>query len=130
MLKVFEAFSGVGAQRMALRNLGIEHEVVGISEIDKFAIKSYEAIHGETVNFGDISKLNPEELPSFDLFTYSFPCQDLSVAGKQQGMLKGQTRSGLLKAKSAGLSNSQLYKHAGNSIVVPVLEGIFSELFK
>ena len=96
VIRVFEAFSGVGAQRMALRNLGIEHEVVGISEIDKFAIKSYEAIHGETVNFGDISKLNPEELPSFDLFTYSFPCQDLSVAGKQQGMLKGQTRSGLL----------------------------------
>ena len=87
VIRVFEAFSGIGTQRMALRNLGIEHEVVGISEIDKFAIKSYEAIHGETVNFGDISKLNPEELPSFDLFTYSFPCQDLSVAGKQQGML-------------------------------------------
>lgn len=96
ILRVFEAFSGVGAQRMALRSLGIEHEVVGISEVDKFAVQSYEAIHGETVNFGDISKLNPEELPSFDLFTYSFPCQDLSVAGKQQGMLKGQTRSGLL----------------------------------
>ena len=62
MLRVFEAFSGVGAQRMALRNLGVEHEVVGISEIDKFAIKSYEAIHGETVNFGDISKLNPKDL--------------------------------------------------------------------
>ena len=95
-IKVFEAFSGVGAQRMALRNIGIEHEVVGVSEIDKFAIKSYEAIHGETVNFGDISKIDPEELPDFDLFTYSFPCQDLSSAGKQQGMIKGQTRSGLL----------------------------------
>ena len=96
MLRVFEAFAGVGAQRMALRNLGIEHEVVGISEIDKFAIQSYEAIHGETLNFGDISKINPTDLPDFDLFTYSFPCQDLSVAGKQQGMVKGQTRSGLL----------------------------------
>lgn len=96
MLRVFEAFSGVGAQRMALRNLGVEHEVVGISEIDKFAIKSYEAIHGETVNFGDISKLNPKDLPDFDLFTYSFPCQDLSLAGQRAGMIKGQTRSGLL----------------------------------
>ena len=95
-IRVFEAFSGVGAQRMALRNLGIEHEVVGISEIDKFAIKSYEAIHGETVNFGDISKLNPKDLPDFDLFTYSFPCQDLSIAGQRAGMIKGQTRSGLL----------------------------------
>lgn len=96
ILRVFEAFSGVGAQRMALRNLGIEHEVVGISEIDKFAIKSYEAIHGETVNFGDVSKLNPKDLPDFDLFTYSFPCQDLSIAGQKAGMVKGQTRSGLL----------------------------------
>jgi DNA (cytosine-5)-methyltransferase 1 len=96
MIRVFEAFSGIGAQRMALRNLGIEHEIIGISEIDKFAIKSYEAIHGETVNFGDISRINPKELPDFDLFTYSFPCQDLSVAGQCAGMVKGQTRSGLL----------------------------------
>lgn len=48
MLRVFEAFAGIGTQRMALRNLGIKHEVVAISEIDKFAIKSYEAIHGKT----------------------------------------------------------------------------------
>ena len=95
-IKVFEAFAGIGTQRMALRNLGIEHEVVGISEIDKYAIQSYQAIHGETMNFGDISKINPNNLPDFDLFTYSFPCQDLSVAGKQQGIVKGQTRSGLL----------------------------------
>lgn len=95
-IKVFEAFAGIGTQRMALRNLGIEHEVVGISEIDKHAIRSYRAIHGETMNFGDISKINPNNLPDFDLFTYSFPCQDLSIAGKQQGMVKGQTRSGLL----------------------------------
>lgn len=96
IVRVFEAFSGVGAQRMSLRNLGIEHEVVGISEIDKFAIQSYEAIHGPTRNFGDISKIDPKDLPDFDLFTYSFPCQDLSVAGQRAGMIKGQTRSGLL----------------------------------
>lgn len=94
-LRVFEAFAGVGSQRMALRNLGIDHEVVGIAEIDKFALKSYEAIHGDCPNFGDISKLDPSELPDMDLFTYSFPCQDLSVAGKQAGLGEG-TRSGLL----------------------------------
>lgn len=71
-LKVFEAFAGVGSQHMALRNLGVDYEVVGVSEIDKFAHQSYEAIHGETKNFGDISKLQPEDLPDFDLFTYSF----------------------------------------------------------
>ena len=96
VIRVFEAFSGVGAQRMALRNIGVDHEVVGISEIDKFAIRSYDAIHGNTANFGDISKINPKTLPDFDLFTYSFPCQDLSVAGKRQGMVKEVTRSGLL----------------------------------
>ena len=40
MIKVFEAFSGIGTQRMSLRNLGIEHEVVAIAEIDKYALKS------------------------------------------------------------------------------------------
>lgn len=78
---------------MALRNIGIDYEIVGISEIDKFAIKSYEAIHGKVHNFGDISKI--EELPYCDLLTYSFPCQDLSISGKQKGISKG-TRSGLL----------------------------------
>ena len=73
-LKVFEAFAGVGSQHMALRNLGVNYEVVGVSEIDKFAHQAYEAIHGETPNFGDISKLQAEDLPNFDLFTYSFPC--------------------------------------------------------
>lgn len=46
--------------------------------------------------FGDISKINPSDLPDFDFMTYSSPCQDFSVAGKQQGAIKGQTRSGLL----------------------------------
>lgn len=44
-IRVFEAFAGVGSQRMALRNLGIDHEVVAISDVDDFAVKSYAAIH-------------------------------------------------------------------------------------
>ena len=95
MLRVFEAFAGYGSQSIALRNLGIEYEVVAISEIDKYAIKAYEAIHGPTNNLGDICKIDPSDIPDHDLFTYSFPCQDLSVAGKQAGLGKG-TRSGLL----------------------------------
>ena len=96
-LRAFEAFAGIGTQRMALKRLGINHKVIGISEIDKFAIKSYEAIHGETKNFGDIAQINTDDLPEFDLFTYSFPCQDISVAGHQKGLDKGsETRSSLL----------------------------------
>ncbi|MBS4461219.1 DNA (cytosine-5-)-methyltransferase, partial [Aerococcaceae bacterium zg-B36] len=97
VLKVLEAFAGIGTQRMALRNLGIPHEVVAIFEIDKFAIKSYEAIHGKTLNLGDISKIKEEDIPEHDLFTYSFPCQDISLAGYQKGLSQGsKTRSSLL----------------------------------
>lgn len=46
--------------------------------------------------FGDISKINPSDLPDFDFMTYSFPCTDISVAGRKDGVIKGQTRSGLL----------------------------------
>lgn len=97
MIKVFEAFAGVGTQAMALKRIGIDYEVVGISEIDKFALKSYEQIHGKVNNYGDISKIDSDNLPDFDLFTYSFPCQDISMAGKQAGFDKNSgTRSSLL----------------------------------
>ncbi|QNI20399.1 cytosine-specific methyltransferase [Bacillus phage 1_ICo-2020] len=94
-IKMFECFAGIGTTSMAMKRLGVNYEVVGIAEIDKFAIQSYMAIHGETKNYGDISKIDPTELPDMDLFTYSFPCQDLSISGKQRGMGEG-TRSGLL----------------------------------
>ena len=96
-LRVLENFAGIGTQHMALENLGITHEVVGITEIDKFAIKSYEAIHGPVNNLGDISKVDPYDVPDHDLFTYSYPCQDISTLGKLKGFEKGSgTRSGLL----------------------------------
>ena len=87
-------FSGIGAFRKALINLEIPYRIVGISEIDKFAIKSYEAMYGRTRNYGDISEV--EKLDYADLWTYGFPCQDISQAGKQAGIIKGKTRSGLL----------------------------------
>lgn len=152
-LKVFEAFAGYGSQRMALKNIGVNFEVVGISEIDGEVLTSYAAIHTnflemrseidkyvkeskeemvaylESVNvpldyktfvnkakklklnklkemfllnkliknYGDIRIIDPDKLPDFDLFTYSFPCQDISVAGYQHGLnKKSGTRSSLL----------------------------------
>lgn len=94
-IKVFESFAGIGAQAAALRNIGVDYEVVGISEIFKPAIKAYELIHGPVNNFGDITKIDPTTLPYIDLFTYSFPCQDLSCAGLGKG-INSETRSGLL----------------------------------
>lgn len=81
-LRVFEGFSGYGSQSMALRNLGIPHDVVGISEIDKYAILAYNATHPQTHNFGDISEIDWSQVPDFELFTYSFPCTDISNAGR------------------------------------------------
>ena len=96
-LRVFEAFSGYGSQSIALRNIGIPYEVVAISKIDKYAIKAYEAIHNSVNNLGDITKINVENIPEHDLFTYSFPCQDISVAGKQASLEENSgTRSSLL----------------------------------
>ena len=92
-LRLIELFAGIGSQTQALSNIGIAHKVVAISEIDKYAIQSYEAMHGKANNLGDIRKI--EELPDADLWTYSFPCQDISVAGKGAGIKEG-TRSGLL----------------------------------
>lgn len=92
-LRLIELFAGIGSQTQALTNIGIAHRVVAISEIDKYAIQSYEAMHGTASNLGDIRKI--EELPDADLWTYSFPCQDISVAGKGAGIKEG-TRSGLL----------------------------------
>ena len=94
MITVNELFSGIGAFRKALQRLNIPHKIVGISEIDKYAIKSYEAIFGKTRNYGDISSI--EALDYADLWTYGFPFQDISIAGHQEGIVKGETRSGLL----------------------------------
>lgn len=150
MLKVFEAFAGYGSQRIALKNIGVPHKVVGISEIDESAILSYAAIHEDLINiyntitdipesemreflksinipldyrtfqikadklkgirlkklyyasklsknYGDIRIINPYNLPDFDFFTYSFPCQDISIAGYQNGLSENSgTRSSLL----------------------------------
>lgn len=79
MIKVNELFAGIGAFRKALERLNIPHEIVGISEIDKYAIKSYEAIYGATRNYGDISKV--AKLDYADLWTYGFPCQDYAEFG-------------------------------------------------
>ena len=96
MLKILELFSGYGSQALALENLGIEF-TSDISEIDKYAIEAYNQIHGQTKNYGDVCNINEDELPDYDLITYSSPCQDFSVAGKMKGGQKGSgTRSSLL----------------------------------
>lgn len=103
MIKYLSLFSGIGAFESALTNLGVNYEVVNYCEIDKYASKSYSAIHGvpETKNLCDITNVNVFNLPKpgeIDLVTYGFPCQDISIAGKQKGLFNEDgslTRSGL-----------------------------------
>lgn len=103
-LRVFTAFSGYDSQCLALDRLKREHpefdyELVGWSEIDKYAIQAHNALYPQWAerNFGDISKIDWDQVPDFDLFTYSSPCQDFSNAGLQRGGEEGSgTRSSLL----------------------------------
>ena len=100
-IKLLSLFSGIGAFEKALDNLGIAYELVGYCEIDKYASKSYSAIHGvsEDKNLWDVTKVDEKALPKdIDLITYGFPCQDISLAGKQKGLFNDdgtKTRSGL-----------------------------------
>ena len=84
---------------MALRDIGANYECVGWSEIDRWAIKAHNAVFPELAdrNYGDITKIDWNAVPDFDLFTYSFPCTDISSAGEQKGFEEDSgTRSSLL----------------------------------
>lgn len=145
MLNVLSLFSGIGAFEKALDNLGIPYNLLAYCEIDKYASKAYSIIHNvpEEKNLKDVTKVDILDIEdTVDLITYGFPCQDISNAGKQKSTklrirkltptecykLMGFTAEDCKKASEGGVSNSQLYKQAGNSIVVNVLEAIFTSL--
>lgn len=99
-IKFLSLFSGIGAPEQSLKDIGVDFELIGFSEIDKYAIKSYCSIHDvdENLNLGDITKVDIKKLPlDIDLITHGSPCQDFSVAGKGNGGDKGTgTRSSLM----------------------------------
>lgn len=93
--KVLELFAGIGACSKALTNLGIEHTIVDAVEIDKFAIASFNAVHGTNFEPQDITKWDKDI--ECDLIMHGSPCQDFSIAGKQAGGDKDAgTRSSLM----------------------------------
>ena len=97
-LRVIELFAGIGSPRKALIRGGYNFEVVDAIEIDKYAVKSYNAIYNENIEAKDICSYNPtkEEIGEIDLLFHGSPCQDFSLAGKQAGGDKDSgTRSSL-----------------------------------
>lgn len=99
-MRILSLFSGIGAFEKALKNIGIDYELVNYCEIDKFASKSYSLIHNENEdkNLRDVTKIDIERLPvNIDLITHGSPCQDYSIAGLQKGGDIGSaTRSSLM----------------------------------
>lgn len=86
MIRVFEGFAGYGGASFGLKRSGIDYKVIGMSEYDKHASELLRRNFPNIKNWGDITKIDPAELPPFDLFTGGFPCQPFSSAGMQMGM--------------------------------------------
>lgn len=102
-LRVFEAFAGYGSQSLAFKYLKEKHpefdfKVVGYSEIESSAIQAYGLLHGRDItNYGDVTRIDWNEVPDFDFVSWSSPCQDFSNAGLRKGAEEGSgTRSSLI----------------------------------
>lgn len=95
MLKLLELFGGIGACSKALERLGIEFEIVDYVEIDEYATKSFNAIHGTNFKPQDICEWDKDI--EVDLIMHGSPCQDFSIGGFQKGGDEGSgTRSSLM----------------------------------
>lgn len=84
-IRVFEGFAGYGGASFGLKRSGLKYKVIGMSEFDKFASELLAQNFPGIKNWGDITKIQGQELPDFDLFTGGFPCQPFSTAGLQLG---------------------------------------------
>ena len=97
-IKFIDFCAGIGAGRLGLENLGLS--CIGFSETDHYAERTYREFFGqEEKNYGDLMKINSDNLPDFDLMIAGFPCQAFSVIGQRRGMIdqRGQIIYGLIK---------------------------------
>lgn len=95
MIKIMELFGGIGAPRVALRNMGVPIKAIDYVEIDEKAVRSYNAMFASELEYKTQSVVGYNLKP--DILIHGSPCQDFSIAGKQQGADPGtETRSSLM----------------------------------
>lgn len=95
-MRIIELFAGIGACSKSLKRIGVDLEIIDAVEIDKYAMASFNVIHGTNFKTQDITEWN-KDFKDIDLITHGSPCQDFSVAGKQAGGdIDSGTRSSLM----------------------------------
>lgn len=129
-LKVNDFFCGCGGMGIAFKNAG--YEIAGAWDFDKYAVESYRANVGDHVQKVDIKELHQADIPQADVWAFGFPCQDLSVAGKQRGMI--------LKCEDCGeeikinpeeyTGNTICPKCSGNNFKAASRSGCFFEMMR
>lgn len=124
-LRVFTAFSGYDSQCLALDRLGVDYELIGWAEIDKYAIQAHNALYPQWAdrNFGDISKIDWSQVPDFDLFTYSSPC---FVAGTLITTDKGLKKIEDIKGGDMVLTHTGGYQ----KVITPMKRNYFGLLYE
>ncbi len=137
-IKFIDFCAGIGAGRLGLQNLGLH--CLAFSEIDKYAERTYREFFGqEEKNYGDLTKININDLPDFDLMIAGFPCQSFSVIGQRKGMSddRGQIIYSLIKIMKAKklpyfiLENVKgLVNHDGGKSLNAILEALNNAGYK
>ncbi len=85
-MRYLSLFAGIGGFEIGIKNAAINWDCVGYSEINKYSLEVYKTHFPNHTNYGDITKINPEKLPEFDVLIGGFPCQSYSIAGLRKGL--------------------------------------------
>lgn len=87
-LRVLSLFSGIGAYEKALRNIGVDFDLINYCELDKTKSRAYSLLHNvsEDKNLIDVTNIDTSKIEDFDMMVYSPPCQSFSVVGKKEGI--------------------------------------------
>lgn len=129
-LRINDFFCGCGGMGIAFQNAGFE--IAGAWDFDKYAVQSYRENVGDHVRQQDIKEMKYEDVPKADVWAFGFPCQDLSVAGKQRGMvLKCEDCGEDLEINPEEYQNKAVCPHCGgDNFKASSRSGCFFEMMR